>query len=433
MHGNTTALSRAGLAELASLRVDAARMLSELEALADYGRDPAGGISRLGFSPAANLARRHLASQASDAGLASRVDQAGNVFLYRPGRAFPAEDPVLLMGSHLDTVPRGGKLDGGYGLIAAIEVLRVIAENELDLPYEPVVVAFANEEGALFPQPFWGSKAMIGQLDDPEHAVDRYGNSIRGPLAEAGGELARIDQARWRPASIAALLELHIEQGPVLEHAGIPIGVVTGMVGRTIIDIEVQGSQNHAGTTPMNRRADALTTAAKLVLAVEDLASRHRLCAVSTVGVLQVSPGQTNVVPGRVALTAEFRDADRARLRQAETAVYAEVGRLARTPGIGVTARTTMRSEPVRTAPWLQQAVADTADMLGLPYLRLPSGAGHDAQILAAIAPVGMIFVPSRDGVSHAPEEHTEAHQLVAGADTLLQAALRIQHLTASR
>lgn len=429
MHSHTAAPSAAGLA---SLRVDGSRLLSELEALASYGRDPTGGISRLGFGPAANLARRHLASRASDAGLASRVDQAGNVFLYRPGRAFPAENPVLMMGSHLDTVPRGGTLDGGYGLIAAIEALRVIAENELELPYEPVVVAFANEEGALFPQPFWGSKAMTGQLDDPERAVDRYGNSIRGPLAEAGGELARIDQARWLPGSVAALLELHVEQGPVLEQAGIPIGVVTGMVGRTIIDIEVLGSQNHAGTTPMDRRADALSAAARLVLAVEDLAAGRRLCAVSTVGVLQVSPGQTNVVPGRVSLTAEFRDADRARLRQAESAVYAELGRLAGRAGISVTARTTMRSEPVHTARWLQQAVADTADLLGLPCLRLPSGAGHDAQIMASIAPVGMIFVPSRDGISHAPEEHTDAHQLVAGADTLLQTALRIQHRAAT-
>jgi N-carbamoyl-L-amino-acid hydrolase len=423
---NTAALVRIDDMVAAKLHVNGPRLLSELERLADYGRDPGGGISRLGLCPADIRARRHLAGRAAEAGLASRVDEAGNLFIHRPG-AGAARGPVLLMGSHLDSVPHGGKLDGAYGVLAAIEALRVLLGSGLDFRYEPVVVAFTNEEGALFPQPFWGSKALAGQLSDPESAEDRTGNSIREALAAAGGDLDRIQAARWRPGSIAAFLELHIEQGPVLEAAAVPIGVVTGIVGRTILDIELRGCQNHAGTTPMDQRTDALVAAAQVVLAVEELSRDRRLCAVSTVGVLQVHPGQTNVVPGRVSLTAELRDADRGRLRRAESALLAEINRLTGRAGISADVRTTMRSEPVHTAPFLQQIVETAADRLALPWLRMPSGAGHDAQIVASLAPVGMIFVPSRAGVSHAPKEHTEPQQLIAGADTLLQAALLVQ------
>lgn len=411
---------------LASLRVNGLRMLYELDALSTFGRDSAGGLSRLGFGPADNAARHHLMKVAATAGLASRVDEAGNVFVHRAGLTFPSPQPVLLMGSHLDSVPRGGALDGAYGVIAAFEVLRVLTDNDVALPYEPVVVAFANEEGALFPQPFWGSKAIAGQLVDPDSAADRFGNSIRGPLADAGGDLRGIDCARWRPGSIATYLELHVEQGPTLEAASIPIGVVTDIVGRTIIDIEIQGRQSHAGTTPMDQRADALTAAAKIVLATEDLARRKKLCTVSTVGVLRVSPGQTNVVPGQVSLTAEFRDTDLCRLQQAESALLELIQFLAARSGVSATTQTTMRSSPVHMAGSVQQTIEAAADALSLPCLRLPSGAGHDAQIIAGLAPAGMIFVPSRDGVSHAPEEHTEPHQLVAGADILLQTVLRI-------
>lgn len=412
--------------ELASLRVNGPRLLCALDALAQFGRDSAGGMSRLGFGPADNAARRHLMEVAAAAGLASRVDEAGNLFIYRVGRAFPAMQPVLLMGSHLDSVPHGGTLDGAYGVVAAIEVLRVLTDNAVDLAYEPVVVAFANEEGALFPQPFWGSKALTGQLEDPVSAVDRSGNSLRRSLADAGGHLDGIEHARWWPGSIAAYLEVHVEQGPTLETARLPIGVVTDIVGRTIVDVEVHGRQSHAGTTPMDQRADALTAAARMVLAVEDLALHKKLCKVSTVGVLGVSPAQTNVVPGQVTFTAEMRDTDSARLQQAESALCAQIEVIAQHTGVTVTADTTMRSSPVQLARPVQEKIEAAAAALSLPYLRLPSGAGHDAQIIAALAPAGMIFVPSRDGISHAPEEHTEPHHLIAGANTLLHTALRI-------
>lgn len=329
------------------------------------------------------------------------------------------------MGSHVDTVRRGGRFDGTYGVVAGLEVLRTLAEHDLPMRNAPVAVAFSNEEGALFPYPFWGSLAVSGQLDAPEAAVDRTGRSIREPLARAGGDLDAIGEAVWPPGMMAAYLELHIEQGPVLESRGIPIGVVTGIVGRTIMEFEVRGKQNHAGTTPMDQRRDALVAAAKLVLRVEALSAERKLCAVSTVGDLAVEPGQANVVPGRARLTAEIRDLDATRLEVVEALLREETTRSARDAGVDVTCVTTMRSAPVRTATALQTAIEEAAADLALPVVAMPSGAGHDAQMIAAVAPVGMIFVPSRDGISHAPEEHTAPGQLVAGANVLLHAALR--------
>ncbi|MFE0019380.1 Zn-dependent hydrolase [Amycolatopsis sp. NPDC059021] len=399
------------------------RMLADLDELATYGVDPGGGLSRLGFTAEEDSARRFLREAAGRAGLGSTVDQAGNLFLH-PGKALP-DDPVVLMGSHVDTVRRGGRFDGAYGVVAALEVLRTLTEHDLPTRHAPVVVAFANEEGARFPCPFWGSLAVTGQLDAAASTVDRAGHSIREPLARAGGDLDAIGDAVWPPGAVGAYLELHIEQGPVLESRGVPIGVVTGIVGRAIVEFDVRGRQNHAGTTPMDQRRDALVAAAKLVLRIEALSAERNLCAVSTVGELGVEPGQANVVPGRARLTAEIRDLDAARLEVAEAVLREEAARIARETGVGIECVTTMRSAPVRTAPPLRAAIEAAAADLALPAMAMPSGAGHDAQLIAAVAPVGMIFVPSRGGISHAPEEYTAPTHLVAGANVLLHAALR--------
>jgi len=409
--------------DLSAIRVNAARMLAVLDALNEYGVDPDGGHSRLGLSPSEDSARRLLTEVAATAGLGSTVDQAGNLFLHR-GMSLPRE-PVLLMGSHVDTVLRGGRFDGAYGVVAALEVLRILTEHDIPTRYEPIVAAFSNEEGALFP-PFWGSMAVAGKLADPAAAMDRDGNSIRFPLARAGGDLDNIDKAEWPPGSVGAYLELHIEQGPVLESADIPIGIVSGIVGRTILEINVHGHQNHAGTTPMEQRRDALAAAAQIVLELEKAATERKLCVVGTVGDLKVSPGQTNVVPGLVELTAEFRDLDAARLDRLESLLRAEFAKIASERGVVIDVQTTMRSAPVRTASALQRAIGAAAEDLSLRYRFLPSGAGHDAQIVAGLAPVGMIFVPSRAGISHAPEEHTAPMHLVAGANVLLHAARRV-------
>ncbi|MGF1426679.1 Zn-dependent hydrolase [Kitasatospora sp. LaBMicrA B282] len=407
----------------ADIRVDGARMLAVLRGLSDHGRDPDGGITRLGFTPEDDAARQYLRQLAAEAGLLAEVDQAGNLLVRR--RAAGSERPVLLMGSHIDTVPRGGALDGAYGVAAAFEVLRVLTEHDVPTRYEPVVVAFANEEGARFPVPFWGSLALTGQLTDPTAAVDRQGCSLREPLARAGGDLDAVARAAWAPGSVGVYLEIHIEQGPVLEANHVPIGVVDGIVGRTMVEFTVHGEQMHAGTTPMEQRCDALVTAAQLVLAIKGIAKDEKLCAVSTVGILQVQPGQTNVVPGLVTMSAEIRDGDMDRLRAAEAALCAEADRIARSCGTRIEARTTMRSDAVSTAAPVREAIRAAAEQLALPCLPMYSGAGHDAQIVAALAPVGMIFVPSRRGISHAPQEYTAPEDLVTGADVLLRTALQ--------
>ncbi len=411
----------------AALRVDGVRLLDCLDLLARIGADPRGGVSRLGLSAEENEGRAFLRELGREAGLVSETDPAGNLFLRRPD-ARP-DTPVLLMGSHLDSVLRGGRLDGAYGVVAALEVLRVFTESGLELPYEPVVVAFANEEGALIQYPFWGSRALSGLLEDGLAARDRSGRPVSEYLIEAGGDPDRLSGAAWEPGRIGAYLELHIEQGPVLERQGIHIGVVDGIVGRTIFDAELIGQAQHAGTTPMLERRDALAAAAEVVLGIQRIAGELDICATATVGYLDVEPNVTNTIPGTVHLTAEVRDTDPERIARGESAVRAVCARVQRGTGCQVSLSVSTRSQPVSTDPALRRAITEAAEELGLSHRTMPSGAGHDAQMVAHIAPVGMIFVPSRDGLSHTPAEDTAPEALVCGADVLLQAALRVQSL----
>lgn len=406
-----------------TLSVDGPRLLRSLAELAQYGADERGGVTRPGFSPADDAARAHLAARVRAAGLVAAVDQAGNLIVRRPGGRL--DRPVLLLGSHLDTVLNGGPLDGAYGVVAAIEVVRAFARQN-SLRHEPVAVGFANEEGALYPCPFFGSKALVGRLGPVGQMRDPDGRPLRDALRAAGGDLDTVAGAAWSSGSIAGYLELHIEQGPVLECKGIPIGVVEAITGRTVLDIRVDGEQNHAGTTPMDMRRDALVTAARLVLAIERIASVHGLCAVCTVGQLDVSPGSTNVVPGTVRMSADLRDGSTERLAAAEAALRFEAARIGAEADTPVRIQVGLRTEPTSTDPALRETIASAAKDLGLPTLTMFSGAGHDAQIMAEAAPVGMVFVPSRAGVSHAPSESTEDRHLIDGANVLLGAAQRL-------
>jgi N-carbamoyl-L-amino-acid hydrolase len=409
-----------------SPHLNGARLLHVLAEISRIGAQPGGGITRTGLGIEEAQARAYLAERYRRDGLVARTDPAGNLIVRRRG-ADPAR-PVLLLGSHVDTVVQGGRLDGTYGVVAACEVVRALARQGMELAYEPVAVAFSNEEGARFPYPFFGSLGLTGQLDIAGAATmtDRDGTALPTALRVAGGDLDTIEAAAWPDGSIAGYLELHIEQGPVLEDRDIPIGVVEAITGRTIIDITVQGVQGHAGTTPMSLRRDAMVAAARVVLAVQQLATSRDLCAVSTVGVLDGEPNVTNVIPGTVRLTAEIRDGRVERLRAAERALVAELSALGVATGTRIEVDLRPVTRPTPTDHRLREAVAAAADDLGLAHLEMFSGAGHDAQIVARSAPVGMVFVPSRDGISHAPHEHTDDELLVAGADTLLHAALRL-------
>jgi beta-ureidopropionase / N-carbamoyl-L-amino-acid hydrolase len=416
----------ADVAIRADVDIDGARMLRRLGEISRFGADPGPGLTRTGLSREEHAARRYLAEQCHRDGLLARTDQAGNLIVRRKG-ADPTR-PAILLGSHIDTVVGGGALDGTYGVMAACEVLKSLADAAVELPAEPVAVAFTNEEGAGFAYPFFGSLGLIGQVNVAEAELmrDQEGRPLRDALKEIGGDLDDIGAAAWPVGSIACYFEVHIEQGPVLEARDVPIGVVDAITGRTIVDITVRGRQGHAGTTPMALRRDALPVAARAVLAVERLATHRGLCAVSTVGRVDAHPNVTNVIPGAVYLTAEIRDGRKERLLAAEHAIVTELGQLSAATEIDIEVIPRRLTHPVATNTIAQRAIADAADDLGLEHLTLFSGAGHDAQIVAEIAPIGMIFVPSRGGISHAWQEHTDDHHLVAGARTLLHSVLRL-------
>lgn len=406
--------------------VDAARLLRRIDELGNIGRDPvSGGVSREGFGAADREARGYVIDEARKAGLAADVDAAGNIIIR--ASAGPADRPVLLMGSHLDTVVNGGRLDGAYGVLTALEVVETWEESGVEGRYEPVAIAFSNEEGALFPQPFFGSMAVAGGLGDlAQEPRDHQGRSLRGLLAEVGGDLDALADAAWPDGTLAAYLELHIEQGPVLERHGNRIGVVDGISGRSVSTVEIRGSAGHAGTTPMERRQDALAAAARVIAAAEGIARDRGLCRVATVGRLDIYPNSPNTIAETVRLTVDLRDTDARRMDDAETALHEALRVVAKETGTGVAVVARTRSEPVATSVDLRAAIEESARELGLPYETLPSGAGHDAQIIAGVAPVGMIFVPSIGGVSHVPEEDTAPADLVAGGRVLLHTALRV-------
>ncbi|MFD8567239.1 Zn-dependent hydrolase [Streptomyces sp. NPDC059639] len=420
-----TTTAQIGTEALRALRIDGARLLRRIDELARIGADPLGGVTRPAFSAEDRQAQQYVRAEAAGAGLRTEVDQAGNVIIRRAHDMVPG--PVVLMGSHLDTVLNGGRLDGAYGVLAALEVLQTVVEAGVELVHEPVAVAFANEEGALFPQPFWGSMALTGQTDRlPDDPRDRHGDSLAGPLHLAGGDLAQLGRAAWPPRSVRSYLELHIEQGPVLEELNLPIGVVTDIVGRVVYDVRVRGRAGHAGTTPMGRRRDAAVAMSHVVIAAERTATTAGRCRVATAGCVTVSPGATNVIPSEARISVEFRDESAARIADAATSFVAELRAVSELTGCEIVAEETLRTVPVPTDPALRDLIAACAEDLGHGHTRLPSGAGHDAQIVAEVAPTGMIFVPSLKGLSHTPEEDTAPADLVAGADVLLQAALAL-------
>ncbi|HEY0636149.1 MAG TPA: Zn-dependent hydrolase [Pseudonocardiaceae bacterium] len=406
-----------------ALRVDGARLLSRLEELRRIGGTPDGGVNRVAFTPEDVRGRELVASFMVEAGLDVELDAAGNLIGRRTGRRAAA--PTLLMGSHLDTVPHGGALDGAYGVIGAVEVLHTLGEHGV-VPWRPMaVIAFTNEEGGLGTRPMWGSHALAGHLGPADLlACDDAGTPVSRLLAGVGGDPARLATAVWPPERLSGYLELHVEQGPVLEHVGAAIGVVQAVTGRVTADVTVRGQANHAGTTPMHLRQDALVGAARVVLAVRELAGDGGLVRVATVGRCAVEPNAWNVVPALVRLRVDLRDVSVAAMRAGLERLRAVAAEVAAATGTDIEVTEGGMVQPAACDPFLQRLVAAAAERVGASHHALPSGAGHDAQVVGTVTRMGMIFVPSRGGISHAAAEWTEPWQLVAGADVLLQTAL---------
>lgn len=400
-------------------KVDGPRLLHHLDRLRAVGATPDGGVTRPAFSREDVRARDLVAGFMRSAGLRVRVDPAANLIGTLPGRR-PGLG-ALVLGSHLDTVPGGGALDGAYGVVAAVEVAHTLAEARVVPDHTLHVVAFSNEEGACGTPAMFGSRAVVGRVDETELAGPAGDGRLLADLLDAaGGDSTRVEQARWSPGSVASYLELHVEQGPALERAGLRIGVVEGITGRLTAEVTVRGEANHGGTTPMDARRDAMVAAAQVVLAVQRMAGQPGLVRVATVGECSVRPGAWNVVPGEARLVVDLRDLSVEAIESALTRLRLDTARIAGRTGTSIEVSPLQFVRPAPCDGRLCRLVEEAADGLGLTSRTMPSGAGHDAQWIAEIAPMGMIFVPSRGGVSHAPHEWTDPADLVNGADVLL-------------
>lgn len=397
------------------------RMEARIKALSKFGANADGGVDRVAYSQADIEGRAYITSLMEELGLELRVDTGGNIIGRRQGRE--PNLPPILFGSHTDSVPGGGNYDGDVGVISALEVIDLLnaAGHVTRHPLE--VVVFSNEEGGLV-----GSLVMIGALKpNALDVVSHSGLTIRDGIDVLGGDSEKLAEAALKPGEIKAFIELHIEQGAILDEAEIEIGVVEGIVGIRWWDVTIDGFANHAGTTPMNRRRDAMVAAAHLTLAVNQVALEMPGRQVATVGRIRAEPGAPNVIPGRVVMSLEVRDLELEKMEQ----VFAEIEK--RAAGIADQTGTSIRfdlidvdSHPEPTDPRLRKIIARAAQMYGYSYRLMPSGAGHDAQDLATIAATGMIFVPSRGGISHSPKEFTSPRHMANGADVLLGTVVAI-------
>jgi beta-ureidopropionase / N-carbamoyl-L-amino-acid hydrolase len=398
------------------LGIDGERLLAWLQALGAVGGLPGGGVCRLALTDADKLGRDWTVARMRELDMAVTVDAIGNVVGVYPG----LEDrPPVMTGSHIDTVRTGGLYDGNYGVLAGLEVVATLRESGQRTRRPLAVAFFTNEEGARFAPDMMGSLVFQGGLALDEALATR---GIDG--ATVGEELRRIGYAGDAPvgrAQVDSFVELHIEQGPVLDREGVQIGVVEGVQGISWTEFTLHGVSNHAGTTPMNMRSDAGYVAARVTTFARELTRRLGGNQIATVGAITLAPNLVNVIANKALFTVDLRNTDGAVLQAAEQELWEFAERAAAEEGVQCERRMLARFDPVQFDPAVMARVEQAAIAQGLSHRRMPSGAGHDAQMLARMCPTGMIFVPSVKGLSHNVREHTEPADLVAGANVLLQ------------
>lgn len=402
-------------------RIRGERLLQNLDDLAQIGAIEGGGVCRLALTDADELGRDWTVARMQALGMTVTIDAIGNGVAVYPG----SEDlfPVMI-GSHIDTVRTGGRYDGNYGVLAGLEVVATLRDAGLR-PRRPIAVAFfTNEEGARFHPDMMGSLVYVGGMP-LEDALATTG--IDG--VTVGAELRRIGYGGQAPVGkprVDSFVELHIEQGPVLDLRGLQVGVVEGVQGISWTEFTIDGVSNHAGTTPMELRHDAGYAAARIANFVHDLALRYGGRQIATVGAMRFEPNLINVIPNRAVFTVDLRNTDEQRLAQAETEVLAFALQTCETETLSLSHRRLARFEPVAFDPMVIDLVEQETAALGFTHMRMPSGAGHDAQMLARVCPAGMIFVPSVKGLSHNVREFTEPDDLIDGAQILLQVVLKL-------
>ncbi|QQS42040.1 MAG: M20 family metallo-hydrolase [Acidobacteriota bacterium] len=403
------------------VRADASRMESRIKALSQFGLNANGGSDRVAFSEHDKQGREYIIGLMKNAGLEVRIDAAANIIGRRKGR-FDDRKPIVF-GSHIDTVPNGGAYDGCVGVIGALEVIELLNENKITTDGPLEVIVFTDEEGGLT-----GSRAFVGDLGtEAQTVVNNSGKTIAEGIRFLGGDPGRIAEAARKEGDIKAYLELHIEQGGVLESKGLNIGVVEGIVGIEWWEVTIEGFANHAGTTPMKGRRDAVLAGARFALMVNEVVNSLGGAQVGTVGKFVAEPGAPNVIPGKVTLSLELRDLSAERIFRMYNMIEKRAIVIADETGTEINFRhLDVSAIPALTDEGFKSAIEASAKELGLTYQRMPSGAGHDAQDVAKIGPIGMIFVPSRGGISHAPAEFTSAEDMANGASVLLRTILAI-------
>jgi N-carbamoyl-L-amino-acid hydrolase len=401
------------------LRVNQDRLENRILELAKFGLQENGETERVAYSDADIAARKWVMAEMNALGLTTTLDFAGNIIGTRKGHD-PKLKPIAF-GSHIDRVPNGGNYDGCVGSMAALEVIQTLNDQKINTKHPLEVLIFSDEEGSLM-----GSRAMAGHLGpNALKVVNSTGYTAGEGVVRLGGDTARIKEAARQKGDLAAFLELHIEQGGILEKEHIDIGVVEGIVGIRWWEVEFTGFANHAGTTPMNARQDALLAAAKFIVAVNEAANSFEGRQVATVGKIKAEPGAPNVIPGKVVTSLEIRDLSKEVIENLFALIKEKTEEIAKASHVKIEFhRLDTTADPALTDVSIQKEIAKAAKTMGLTTKQMPSGAGHDAQDMALIAPTGMIFVPSQGGISHSPKEFTSPQDMANGANVLLNTIL---------
>lgn len=413
-------------AQGAAPAIDTARLRNRLERLSYHGRNGAtfaDGVNRVAYSVPDLTARAWIIDEIKGMDVVPRIDAAGNIFARFGGQP---NQPAILFGSHIDSVPTGGNFDGDLGVFAGFEVIQAVQAAKVQTRHPIELVVWAHEESTAFGIGTAASRIVAGDLQAGD--MDRTWNGMKrsDAIKRIAGSPDQIETAIRGKGTWHSYVELHIEQGGTLDKAKIPIGIVEGIVAIHRYDVVIEGQVNHAGTTPMNERHDAMVAASQLTLAVRDIAARRQGRQVGTVGRMEIEPNSPNVIPGKAILSVEFRDLSEAVLKELGDAIRTRAAAIAKETGTTITFTLASTNVPALATSGVQDAIARAAAKANLQTMRLPSGAGHDAQQIAKIAPMGMIFVPSVGGVSHSPKELTTWEDCARGADVLLKTVLEL-------
>jgi ureidoglycolate amidohydrolase len=411
------------------LRIDRDRLLSDIDKLASFSDGTPPGISRLVFADADQKSRVWLKSQCQDAGLSVREDAVGNMFARWTG-ARP-ELPAVATGSHIDAIPHSGKFDGTVGVLGGLEAIRALQQSGFQPQRSIELLLFTAEEPTRFGLGCLGSRMLSGGLDSTadERLKDPEGNTLAN-LRAAAGFHGSLDQVRLQDGYYAAFVELHIEQGPLLEKEGLPVGIVTGIAAPAAMHISFEGEGGHAGGVMMHARKDAFCAAAEIVLAVEECAlATGSVDTCATVGKCHIYPGAVNSIPGRVEMDVDVRDTDEQRRNLVLRAIEAACTRVAAKRTVKVTITPINADAPAACSPSIIEAIVEAAAENGLGYKKMVSRAYHDSLFMARIAPVGMVFIPCRGGVSHRPDEYSAPHEIENGVKVLASTLARLSLL----